>query len=224
MHEDEDSRKEGAATTDSTRTNSELWFSQREDRYNAELNGTQKVFYWTGQPQMWDWDNCTVSWLWVTGRGSARASSRRLRVVIRGFNSVSSEYRKKDVEIRYMLGFDVEASKIQPPEEEEYPEPLDNKEKRYGEERTRWVMRLDNDRSIWQWKDEGQPLECSEVYGIYKDMIKSPDNPPYLPSEKNFFNVSACDDNEIGKQIVPVVYQPAIDSEEFCEGSPLPCT
>ena len=30
-------------------TKSKIWFSQIEDRWNAELKGTQKVFYWTDQ-------------------------------------------------------------------------------------------------------------------------------------------------------------------------------
>ena len=188
-------------------TKSEIWFSHREDRYNAELKGTQKVFYWTDQQQMWDWDNCTVSWL-LRDRNT---SSSIIRIVVRSLNTVFSEYRKKEVKIRYMLGFDVEGTEIQPPKEEKYREPLDNMPKKYGQEKIRWVVKLDKDYSIWQWKEDGKTIEGSKVYEIYKGIIKSLDE-PIIPNAKNVFNVVAYDDNKIGKKIVPVVYQPAIDS------------
>ncbi|HKG70775.1 MAG TPA: hypothetical protein VKA87_02695 [Nitrososphaeraceae archaeon] len=188
-------------------TKSQVWFTHTEDRYNAELKGTQKVFYWTDQQQMWDWDNCTVSWL-LRDRNTP---SSIIRIVIRSLNSVFSEYLKKEVKIRYMLGFDVEASRIQPPEEERYNEPIDNKPKKYGQERIRWVVKLDKDYSIWQWKEEGMTIESSKVYEIYKGIMKSLDE-PIIPNAKDIFNVVAYDDNKIGKKIVPVVYQAAIDS------------
>ncbi|HKI10083.1 MAG TPA: hypothetical protein VKA09_16960 [Nitrososphaeraceae archaeon] len=183
-------------------TKSEIWFSHREDIYNAELKGTQKVFYWTDQSQMWDWDNCTVSWL-----PRDRNTSRKIiRIVIRSLNTVFSEYRNKEVKIRYMLGFDVETSKIQPPEEERYNEPMNNQPKKCGQERIRWVVKLDEDYSIWQWKEEGMTIESSKVYEIYKSIIKSLDE-PIIPTAKDMFNVDAYDDNKIGKKIVPVVYR-----------------
>jgi hypothetical protein len=110
-----------------------------------------------------------------------------------------------------MLGFDVEGSKIQPPKEGKYNEPIDNKPKRYGQERIRWVVKLDNDYSIWQWKEEDKTIESSKVYEIYRGIIKCLDE-PIIPNAKDVFNVVAFDDNKIGKKIVPVVYQPAIDS------------
>jgi len=110
-----------------------------------------------------------------------------------------------------MFGFDVETSKIQSPEEERYNEPIDNKPKDCGQERIRWVVKLDEDYSIWQWKQEGMTIESSKVYEIYKNIIKSLDE-PIVSTAKDMFNVDAYDDNEIGKKIVPVVYQPAIDS------------
>jgi hypothetical protein len=104
-------------------TKSEIWFSHIEDIWNAELKGTQKVFYWTDESQMWDWDNCTISWL----PKDRNASSAVIRIVIRSLRTVFSEYRKKNVKLRYMCGFDVEGNKIHSPKEEKYKEPLDNK-------------------------------------------------------------------------------------------------
>jgi hypothetical protein len=189
-------------------TKSKIWFSQIEDTWNAELKGTQKVFYWTDQQQMWDWDNCTVSWL----PRDKNTPSATIRIVIRSIRTVSSEYRKKKVKLRYMRGFDVEGKQIQPPKEEKYKEPLDNKpKKRYGQERIRWVVNFDGDHSIWQWKEEGKTIESSEVYEIYNGLMKSLDE-PMIPDAKDIFNVVAYDDNKIGKKIVPVIYQAAIDS------------
>jgi hypothetical protein len=177
-------------------TKSEIWFSHIEDIWNAELKGTQKIFYWTDESQMWDWDNCTVSWL----PRDRSTSSMAIRIVIRSLRTVFSEYRKKNVKLRYMRGFDVEGSKIQPPKEEKYKEPLDNKPKRYGQERIRWVVDLDNGRSIWQWKEEGKTTESSKVYEIYKGIMKSLDE-PIIPNAKDVFNVVAYDDNKIGKNL-----------------------
>jgi hypothetical protein len=188
-------------------TKSEIWFSHIEDRWNAELKGTQKVFYWTHQSQTWDWDNCTVSWL----PRDKDTSSRIVRVVIRSLKSVFSQYQKKNVKLRYMLGLDVDGSKIHPPKEEKYKEPVSNKPKIYGQERIRWVVNLDDHRSIWQWEEEGKTIENSKVYEIYKGIIKSLDE-PIIPNARDVFNVVASDDNKIGKKIVPVIYQPAIDS------------
>ncbi len=114
-----------------------------------------------------------------------------------------------------MLGFDIEcSSEIQLPREEKYREPINNNPKKYGDERIRWVIKLGNDRAIWQWKQEGKTIEGSKIYEIYKGIIKSFDEPfvPNTKQEGDLFNVVTYDDNDIGRKIVPVVYQPAIDS------------
>ena len=44
--------------------NSDIWFSHIENIYDAELKLFQgKSFRWTERTQMWDWDNCKVSWV-----------------------------------------------------------------------------------------------------------------------------------------------------------------
>jgi len=199
--------KKEIISVENSGTKSDVWFSHIEDRYNAELKGTQKAFYWTDQQQMWDWDNCTVSWL----LRDKNTSSSIIRIVVRSLKSVFSQYREKQVKIRYMLGFEVEGTEIQPPKEEKYREPLDNMPKKYGQEKIRWVVKLDKDYSIWQWKEDGKTIERSKVYEIYKGIIKSIDE-PIIENAKDLFNVETHDDNKIGKKIVPVVYQPAIDS------------
>ncbi|MFL6524163.1 MAG: hypothetical protein ACJ71B_11890, partial [Nitrososphaera sp.] len=188
-------------------TKSEIWFSHEEDIWNAELKGTQKVFYWTGQSQMWDWDNCTVSWQ-PKDRNSTNTT---IRVVIRSLRTVFSDYRKKNVKLRYMRGFDIDGSTIQRPREEKHREPTSNKPKTYGEERIRWAFSLDSNHTIWQWKEEDSAIEASKLFEIYSGILKSIEE-SINPDANEIFNVVAYDDNEIGKAIVPVIYQPAIDS------------
>ncbi len=177
--------------------NSEIWFSHRENRYDAELKENQRVFHWRGETEIWDWDNCSVS--------SVKTQSERLRVVIRSTNEVFSRYKRQNVELRYMLGFDV--SNISKPKPENYHEPpSDNlSDKKYGQERLRWVIQLDDDYWIWQWAKEGIGIENSEIYSIYQ-MLKKTQSNQYI--EKNVFSVLTKDINKI----IPVVYQPAIDS------------
>lgn len=180
---------------------SAIWFSHIEDRYVAGFGIIRKKFYWTDNPQMWDWSNCTVS---------ALKAADKLRIVIRSEKSIHSTYRKKQVVLRYMLGFDTDYLNIKPPAEEQYREPISNRDQQYGPPKTRWVVHLDSIHDIWQWKD-GPDISQSEIYRIYLELLKIIKEPP-ANSGKNLFNVYANDDNEIGRKIVPVVYQPAIDS------------
>lgn len=172
----------------------------------------KKVFSWTGKSQTWDWDNCTLSWVRKKGED-------KIRVIVRSGKLVDSDYRNKKVMIKYMIGFDIDPARIKKPEEEEYLEPLDNVRQEYGKPRARWIVRLDDKHSIWQWKDaEGRVKDIwsSTVAGIYKNLVdgKTPDISltSFQEAVRNYFHVLANDDNEIGRKIVPVVYQPAIDT------------
>ncbi len=179
--------------------NSPVWFSHREYRYDAELKGEQRVFHWTDGSEIWDWDNCTVS--------AVKREQNKVRVVIRSTHTVYSQYRKRDVKLRYMLGFDVEPAKIHPPVTEDYPEPPEHnvKNKVYGQPGPRWVIQLEDRYWIWEWAEQGKRIEDSNTYKIYT-MIK--DVSAQAPSRSNIFNVPTNDDG----RIIPVIYQPAIDS------------
>lgn len=176
---------------------SSIWFSHKEYRYDAELKGRQKVFHWSERSEMWDWDNCTVTALSRHGG--------RVRVVVRSTNIVHSEYMKRVVVIRYMLGFD--ATDIRKPETGEYNEPPKGnvKGKVYGRVRERWVIQLDEDYFIWEWAEEGKGIEDSNVQKIY-DLLKMKKENPDLGD--NVFDLETGYDN----RIIPVIYQPAIDS------------
>ena len=68
--------------------NSDIWFSHIENIYDAELKLFQgKSFRWTERTQMWDWDNCKVSWV--------RRSEIELRVVIEAIKQYIVNTEKK---------------------------------------------------------------------------------------------------------------------------------
>lgn len=184
---------------------SDIWFSHKENKYDAELKLFQKKsFHWTSEYQMWDWDNCQVTWV--------RRSEKELRIIARSSKIVSSKYRKKEVKVKYMLGFDVEIDDIEIPNQDDYRQPLQNIEKKYGQSRQRWFIRLNKNYYIWQWvsKEKNQTLENSQIYRIYDKIIKSLGEPITPSSNKN--NTFIVKDTEEDKRIIPVIYQPAIDS------------
>ena len=79
----------------STAEISPIWFSQIQNRYDAEIRNDQKVFHWTDSSELWDWDNCTVT--------AVKISENETRIVVRSKHKVHSNYRKKKVELKYML-------------------------------------------------------------------------------------------------------------------------
>ncbi len=188
----------------SSSLNSDIWFSHLENKYDAELKLFQgKSFRWTKRPQMWDWDNCDVSWV--------RMSESELRVVIRSYKTVYSDYRKKEIKVKYMLGFDTNLEGIEYPKLEQYKEPLKNiDEKRYGRQKQRLVLRISIDYYIWQWMEDktDQTFEQTEVYRIYENILKSLKE-PIISSNRNIFLVEDIPKDD---RIIPVIYQVAIDS------------
>ena len=89
-----------------------------------------------------------------------------------------------------MLGFDTNIDGIEYPNWK-YREPLQNREdKRYGQQKQRLVLRISKDYYIWQWAEDNndQTFEKSEVYRIYKDIMKSLKN-PIASTNRNIFLV-----------------------------------
>jgi hypothetical protein len=144
-----------------------IWFSHRENKYDAELRLFRRsIFYWTDRSKTWDWDNCVVTWL--------KKSEQEIHVVIRSSKFVSSDYRRRTVRVKYMLGFDVRAEDIQNPINDDYPQPLDNKERKYGPAKPRWAFKLNKHYYIWQWAEgDKNGLENSEIYRIYTEIKKT---------------------------------------------------
>lgn len=181
---------------------SPIWFSQKQNRYDAEIKNNQKVFHWTDSSEIWDWDNCSVN--------AVKISENETRIVITSKHKVRSKYRRKMVELKYMLGFDI--TKIHTPKSEEYHQPpKDNvKNKVYGPLRQRWVFQIDSDYWIWQWAENSKTLDESEVYKLY-EMLITVQSTPYSGRKSIFKNNLQKEDNH-NDTIIPVIYQPAIDS------------
>lgn len=177
-----------------------VWFSHEENKYDAELKLFQKkYFYWTKNSQTWDWDNCAVTWI--------KKSEQEVHVVIRSSKFVSSDYRRRTVKVKYMLGFDVRAEDIHYPINDNYRQP-DNKKKNYGPAKPRWVFQLNKHYCIWQWSEgDKNGLENSEIYRIYTEIKKTLTEP--ITTKRNIFRVPGT---PADNRLIPAIYQVAIDS------------
>ena len=97
------------------------------------------------------------------------------------------------------------------PQIDQYREPIRNLDvKKYGKARQRWVFKLNKDYYILQRvsNEKGRSLENSEVYRIYNDIITFL-NEPLSTIKKNTF---IANDTPKENNIIPVIYQAAIDS------------
>lgn len=196
-----------------------VWFSHLEKEFQVVDIGLKKLFQWkeTEPPKMWDWDNCTVSRAKVLSDG-------KVRIVIRSKTNRNSDYMGRiPVELRYMLGIDI-ASISEP-----YSKPYDLASSKRQKlpvsakkiSHKRWVCKLDEKYWIWQWAKEGIDIKSSQVYHLYEDIkgfleeaqsMKS-SNSDHITSGSNsrIFKVYLDERVEVD-DIVPVIYQPAIDS------------
>ena len=172
-----------------------IWFSHKEYVYDARLKDSQKVFYWSNESKVWDWDNCLVSF--------ASIGRDRLRIIVRSSRLVYSKYMKRQVKVRYMYSFTANINSIDEPKEEYYHEPIDRVKGIYGKERRRWVISIDDRYWLWQWAN-GKSIKDSMIAKIYSMMIAK----AYDECYENVFDGIK---DEKGR-IIPVIYQPAIDS------------
>ena len=78
---------------------SPVWFSHRERRFNVSSILGKRIFKWTKNSKIWNWDNCFVS--------AIKIKDGKIRVIIRSSQLVDSDYRKRKVNLKYMLGFDI---------------------------------------------------------------------------------------------------------------------
>jgi hypothetical protein len=199
----------------SQRSNELVWFSHLEREFQVLNIGFKKLFQWKdSEPlKMWDWDNCTVNRAKVLSDG-------KVRIVIRSRTNRHSDYMGHiPVELRYMLGIDI--ASVSEPYIETYELvsskrkhlPLSAKKARHK----RWVCKLDEKYWIWQWAKEEIDIKSSQVYLLYEDIkdfleearrVKG--SSPYGTAKvKNIFKV---DLDETLDDVVPIIYQPAIDS------------
>ena len=106
-------------------------------------------------------------------------------------------YRGKPVELRYMLGFEVNFENISEPETECYI--VRNPGKKEGP-KLRWVLNLDNDHWIWIWAKDRGTIKDSYINELYQ-MINKESSSNFKKSD-NIFDVKV---EEKDNQIIPVI-------------------
>jgi hypothetical protein len=177
---------------------SSIWFSHRERRFDVMSILVKRIFKLTKNSKIWNWDNCFVS--------AIKLKDGKIRVIIRSSQLVDSDYRKRKVNLKYMLGFDI--TQIGNLEEDEYDEPIGNLTHEQGAPRHRWYFQLDKDRFLWQWKETDKSKLNSELAGVWEELTNI-QNQPYDPTKNETFNVHVKQDDN---RIIPTIYQPAIDT------------
>jgi hypothetical protein len=164
----------------------EVWFSHREKIYEVE-NGE---FRCTDKKKVWNWDHCTIS----LARGY---KDNQLIGVVRSSSNTNSKYMGDiPVNVRYMLGFAIKT----------VSEPKIEKASEWGGSGDRSILQLSPDHWIWDWAEEGANVKKSHIYELYEDISKELANQTI--ASDNIFKV----DVETKPDIVPVIYQPAVDS------------
>ena len=200
-----------------------VWFSHLEKEYQVVDkvdNGLKKRLQWkkSEPPKMWDWDNCTVSRAKVLSDG-------KVRIVIRSKTNRNSDYMGPiPVELRYMLGIDI--ASISEPYSKPYDLASSKRQKlpasaKKNKPYMRWACKLDEKYWIWQWAKEGVDIKSSQVYHLYKDIKGFLEEAQSMKSS-NSDHITSATNNDIFKvyldervkvdDVVPVIYQPAIDS------------
>jgi hypothetical protein len=119
--------------------------------------------------------------------------------------------------LRYMLGIDI--ASISEPYSEPY-ELASSKRKNLPfsakkASHMRWVCKLDERYWIWQWTKDGIDIRSSRIYQLYEDIrnfLEDARNKQDSVSGKNVSNIFRVSLNERLDEIVPIIYQPAIDS------------
>lgn len=172
----------------------EVWFSHREEKWDV----TDGKFSWTGKEEIWDFDQCVI--------GIARTIENKLIGVVRSRTNKTSEYMEKPVELRFMLGFPID--RVSEPTTELYTARKNIPGKKEGP-RERWVSQLGDKYWIWEWAEEGKDIRSSNVYQLYQ-LIKQEGLSPSIKSD-NIFDVEDGENIEDNNEIIPVIYQPAVD-------------
>jgi hypothetical protein len=197
-----------------------VWFSHLEKEYQVVDIGLKKRFQWeeTEPRKRWDWDNCTVSRAKVLSDG-------KVRIVIRSKTNRNSDYMGRiPVELRYMLGIDI--ASISEPYSEPYDLASSKRQKlpvsaKKNKPHKRWSCKLDEKYWIWQWAKKDIDIKSSQVYRLYEDIKGFLEEARSMKSS-NSDHISSGSNNGVFKvylderakvdDVVPVIYQPAIDS------------
>ncbi len=174
-----------------------FWFSQEEPNWSSIIRDGRRVFEQKGY-KLQDWQNCSVT--------AFSTDSGKVRVNVRRRNIQYSMYMKRNIEIKFLYGFDV--TSIEEPVIEKY---VQSGSRNDGQE-FRWVIHLKKegkqhrdrrDCSIWQWASQGD-IRQSDISRLFRDIemkLKS----------SNYINLDDVDDTEANDQVIPVIVQPSTD-------------
>ena len=171
-----------------------VWFTVKEQRWKIGFFGR---FFWTGEEQFWDSDNCTIS--------IARTLKEQCLIVVRSSQTKYSHYMQKDVVLRYMLGFEISAIP-QEPHTETYTARNNISKKRNGP-KERWVLQLDGKHWIWEWAQKGKDIKNSTIYRLYREIVDELTNRFIHPD--NIFKTQV---EMPSVDLIPVIYQPSVDA------------
>lgn len=185
---------EGGGQSSANLPQYKIWYSVREKIWDTRSG----KFRWKGESQVWDWDKCTV--------GLARSSDDTLKLIVRSSNLKHSGYMGKEVNLRYMMGFDV--TDIKEPVKDTYiARNYSNDPQEQIGPKERWVLELNDEHWIWQWADAGNNSEISVIHEIYQKIRNELEN-----QQLNGDNIFDASIDDLSDEIIPVIYQPAVDS------------
>jgi len=170
-----------------------IWFTVKERKWKVGFFGR---FSWTGDEQIWDSDNCTIS--------LAETINGKCLIMVHSNQTTYSDYLQKIVGIRYMLGFEISVVPSEP--KTEIYTARSNIPQRCEGPKKRWVVQLDDKHWIWEWVQEGKDITSSTVYQLYRQIRDELERPTI--AKDGLFKV------QVGVstvELVPVIYQPSVD-------------
>jgi len=185
-----------------------VWFSHREKRWKINWYGK---FSWKKKQEIWDFDNCKVS--------LARSKNNEMIVVVRSVKEMESSYvdekiGDKKIDLRFMLGFKIDKIPNPPILESSYVSRKNLEKERREGPRDRYIVQIDENHWIWEWVQEGKDLKeykVNEIYFMIKDEVEKLQMNQSTIRNDNIFDVDIDIKDD---EIIPVIYQPAIDARK----------
>jgi hypothetical protein len=191
----------------------EVWFSHREKIF--QIRGGR--IEWTEETKIWNWDHCTIKMV--------KSPNKKLRVVVRSnANRNQTSFKvNRPMTLRYMLGFDIDQVYPLKCESPNSKGDGENSHLAWTGPGDRWVLQLDEDYWIWEFKEEGSDVISSNVYNIYQEILRNLsgtpqdgfgqvfDLAPKSLSDKIVINHLKSPAGSMSDLIIPAIYQPAVD-------------
>ena len=175
-----------------------VWFSHFGTEYEVKEKDDRKVVQLKGT-KIFNWDNCNIQ--------ISPSPVKKLRIYVRSYQHVYSKYKRKIVRQTFLLIVDVDS--ISMPYEDLHQIGSDRESLKSLQNRTypRYVFKID-DYWIWEWK-KTHDITQSSVYVIYERIKAYLDHPT---NHKGADNIIVHDSAHHDRDVIPVIYQPAIDA------------